>query len=232
MAQPRPGAVQTGTTEATRDRLINVAMQLFRQRGYDGTSLAAVAEQLKISAPAVYYHFSSKDELLFEAQKTITLRMLDVLQRNTARGTASERLRAFARTHVRAQLEFMAAGSERGVFTLVQMIRSLHGTQREQIEQVARRVLDLLREIIRQGVADGSFLPVDPTIAAFAIIGMNHHLFGWFNPDGELNVDEVAELHADFALRLVAADQAILSTLAPSRSRRESPDTQSRPAPG
>lgn len=48
----------------TRAQLQSVALELFAERGYDGTSLREIAERLGITKAAVYYHFRSKDELL------------------------------------------------------------------------------------------------------------------------------------------------------------------------
>lgn len=47
-----------------RDRILDVALDLFIANGYDGTSLREVAEQLGVTKAALYYHFESKDDIL------------------------------------------------------------------------------------------------------------------------------------------------------------------------
>ena len=47
-----------------RDRILAVALDLFTERGYDGTSLREIAEKLDVTKAALYYHFKSKDALL------------------------------------------------------------------------------------------------------------------------------------------------------------------------
>src|SRR5579875_2131133 len=47
-----------------RDRILDVALDLFIQNGYDGTSLRELAEQLGVTKAALYYHFTSKDDIL------------------------------------------------------------------------------------------------------------------------------------------------------------------------
>jgi AcrR family transcriptional regulator len=49
---------------STRDRILDVALDLFTENGYDGTSLREIAERIGVSKAAIYYHFSSKDEIL------------------------------------------------------------------------------------------------------------------------------------------------------------------------
>jgi AcrR family transcriptional regulator len=49
---------------STRERILDVALDLFTDQGFDATSMREIAERLGISKPAIYYHFASKDELL------------------------------------------------------------------------------------------------------------------------------------------------------------------------
>ena len=51
-------------TPDTRDRILDIALDLFTEQGYDGTSLRQIADQLGVTKAALYYHFSSKDEIL------------------------------------------------------------------------------------------------------------------------------------------------------------------------
>ena len=51
---------------ATRERILDVALELFNDRGYDKTSLREIAERLGITKAALYYHFDSKEDILLE----------------------------------------------------------------------------------------------------------------------------------------------------------------------
>ena len=67
-------AIATSTTAAappqpdaksdTRQRILDVALDLFTVQGYDGTSLREIAEQLGVTKAAIYYHFESKEDIL------------------------------------------------------------------------------------------------------------------------------------------------------------------------
>jgi AcrR family transcriptional regulator len=48
----------------TRERILEVAMELFIQQGYEATSLRQISDRLGVTKAALYYHFQSKDELL------------------------------------------------------------------------------------------------------------------------------------------------------------------------
>ena len=49
---------------STRERILDVALDLFVTQGYDGTSLRQIAEQLGVTKAALYYHFESKEDIL------------------------------------------------------------------------------------------------------------------------------------------------------------------------
>ena len=70
---PSPGSAAPGGGRAapggepeksTRDRILDVALDLFIDKGFDKTSLREIAEQLGFSKAALYYHFASKDDIL------------------------------------------------------------------------------------------------------------------------------------------------------------------------
>jgi AcrR family transcriptional regulator len=48
----------------TRDRILDVALDLFTAKGYDATSMREIAERLDITKPALYYHFDSKEDIV------------------------------------------------------------------------------------------------------------------------------------------------------------------------
>ncbi|MFB7248926.1 TetR/AcrR family transcriptional regulator [Streptomyces populi] len=53
-----------GRRTDTRERAQRVALQLFAEYGYEGTSLRMIAEKLNITKAALYYHYKSKEEIL------------------------------------------------------------------------------------------------------------------------------------------------------------------------
>jgi len=60
-AQPKGG-----TARSTRERILDVALELFTEQGYEKTSLRDIAEQLGITKAALYYHFERKQDILLE----------------------------------------------------------------------------------------------------------------------------------------------------------------------
>jgi AcrR family transcriptional regulator len=71
MAQRLKGHARSGAESApesetpdTRERILDIALELFTTQGYETTSLREIAERLGFSKAAIYYHFQSKDDIL------------------------------------------------------------------------------------------------------------------------------------------------------------------------
>jgi AcrR family transcriptional regulator len=62
----RKRRTQTERREETRERVLAAAARVFAQRGFDATSLEAIADQAGFSRGAVYYNFADKEELFLE----------------------------------------------------------------------------------------------------------------------------------------------------------------------
>src|SRR5271166_2308364 len=68
---------------STRDRILDVALDLFTEQGFDGTSLREIAEQLGVTKAAIYYHFASKDDILMALHMRLHEFSKDALSRLT-----------------------------------------------------------------------------------------------------------------------------------------------------
>ncbi len=55
---------EDGDTASTRERILDIALELFTTQGYDKTSMRQIAERLGFSKAAIYYHFTGKEDIL------------------------------------------------------------------------------------------------------------------------------------------------------------------------
>ena len=55
-----------GSAPETRERILDIALELFSEQGYDKTSLRDIAERLGTTKAALYYHFERKEDILLE----------------------------------------------------------------------------------------------------------------------------------------------------------------------
>jgi len=200
---------RTRSAEETRALIIREATLLFATRGYERTSLNAIAQSIGISAPALYYHFDSKDEILF-ATLEATLVNLCAMSANaeaSAGPAPADRLRAFVRAHVFHDVgnaEIMPMLNA-GLYNANKLIEDFSASRRKRLTLLQREFLDRLREILRAGQKKKEFRIDDITASAFAIIGIVDFAVYWFRTEGKLSVDQLADQYGELALRMVNA---------------------------
>ncbi len=181
-----PGSV--GRPGYDRDSLLAVAVEVFNERGYDGTSMGDLATRLGLSKSSIYHHVASKSELLARA----TDRALDALaavtqEPETTTGPAIERLEHL----VRRSVEVLVA--ELPYVTLLLRVRG--NTPVEQRALKRRRALDArVADLVRRAQDEGSLRPdVDPDLTARLVFGTVNSLVEWYRPGRGPRVDELAE---------------------------------------
>jgi AcrR family transcriptional regulator len=183
-------------TDLRRAAMCRTAAQIFRDRGFDATSVSDVARALGLTKAGLYHHFESKEALLFEIMTFGMDKVRDeVVVPVRAIRDPEERLRQLIVRHARITTRGQGAVAHLG-----DEIRALPPSARKQIEQRMRVYLDLVRGTLDELKAAGRLRPVDRTVAAFSIIGMVLWLPRWFRADGRLTQEQVADSIANLAL--------------------------------
>ena len=173
--------------ENKRDAVLRTAARLFSEKGFHGTSLELVADELHITRPTVYYYVKSKDEILFECVK-IALEMIErAAQEVTERGgSAVDQLMAVL--HKYAEIIMMEFG-----MCLVRVGEDpLPPESRRKLRKLQSSIDQKIRRLIAQGIEEKAFGPVDPKLAAFAVAGALNSIARWYRPAGELKPHQIA----------------------------------------
>jgi AcrR family transcriptional regulator len=143
---------------ATRARIADAAEALFRQIGYQKTSVADIARACAMSPANVYRFFPSKSAI----NEAITQRLLDTISGEleaiaAGSGSAADRLRATARHLYRRDVELFF--TEKRMHDMVGAAMTEHWGV---IEGFIARVLAAWEGLLREGVAAGEFRALDP----------------------------------------------------------------------
>ncbi|KAK1180720.1 TetR/AcrR family transcriptional regulator [Streptomyces sp. NBS 14/10] len=174
----------------TPESLLAVAVEVFNERGYDGTSMEHLSRAAGISKSSIYHHVKGKEELLRLAISRALDGLFGILQEPEARdGRAVQRLE-----HVtRRTTEVLMA--ELPYVTLLLRVRG--NTDTERWAMARRRGFDHeVAELVKQAVADGDLRPdVDARLATRLLFGMINSIVEWYRPGrgGAATVDEVAD---------------------------------------
>ena len=184
---------------ASRATVIDAACLLFAKRGYRGTSMKDIAETLGVSAPGLYNHVTSKQDILFAIMDKAMDRAIDALDAALAGvDDVSEQLRRATESLV---LDFLRYPAE--VTVCNNEVHSLDPANRVAIVAKRDQYAAQVRQIIAQGHRSGRFGTRTPDLAAFAVLEMGNGAKSWFRPSGRYPDTYVAREYGEFALRIV-----------------------------
>jgi AcrR family transcriptional regulator len=175
------------------DAVVEAALLLFMERGYDNAPMSLLAGRLGLTKAGLYHHFDSKEDLLFVAHKTAMQRQLGPLFAAAENEPDPERrLRTFLHDYARMLALEPTAG------LMIREARRLSPGHLKEIKNTWRFGLDLVRGAIIELQRSGRCrADVDPTFAAFAAIGMANWICYWFDPKRPNSADAVAKTIAD-----------------------------------
>ena len=191
--------------ETTRRQAIeDVASDLFRERGYAATSIRDIARALSVQGASLYAHVTSKEDVLWAIVDRAATRFEEAADHAEAEaeahrpGDPAEAIAALVEAHVDV---LTADVDEAGVF--VNEWRSLGEERRRQILGRRDAYQARFRRRIEEGVAIGAFAMTDPSIATSSILSAINGVAAWYDPDGRLPADRIADHLVDLVLRML-----------------------------
>jgi AcrR family transcriptional regulator len=145
----------------TRQRILDVALDLFTEQGFDGTSLRQIAEQLGVTKAALYYHFESKDDILMALHLRLhefgRVALLRMGEEPITMALWGELLDEIVGQMLAQRKIFLM--HERNQAALEKLHREDHDAEHEDIQNQFRRVLAdtrlPLRDRVRMGASFG-----------------------------------------------------------------------------
>jgi AcrR family transcriptional regulator len=169
--------------------ILRTAARIFAEKSYHSTPMRDISRATEVSLAGLYHYCKSKEELLFLIQDNCFGRVLERLeQRLGGVEDPVTKLGIFIENH----LSFFAANmSEMKV--LSHEAESLRGdlyahvsTRKDNYTKLARQILREVQE------TQQSKEPVDLTVATYALFGMMNWIYNWYDPQGKLNVSDLA----------------------------------------
>jgi AcrR family transcriptional regulator len=186
----RPAVLMPHTTSTARrpgrrgrpgydlESLLAVAVTVFNERGYDGTSMEDLSRRLGISKSSIYYHVDSKEQLLALALD----RALDGLFSVADDVLAAAGLPAIERLELLVRGSVQVLAEQHPYVTLLLRARGNTGTEQRALAR--RREFDrIVADLVDQAERDGDIRPdVDPAITARLLFGLVNSLVEWYRP--------------------------------------------------
>jgi TetR/AcrR family transcriptional regulator, cholesterol catabolism regulator len=185
-------------SQATREALIVVGLDLFFHNGYRQTTIQQIVDASGLTKGAFYHHFTSKDDLLLIAHETYLEKQLDVFRRVVDQNQSpSETLRIVIAEMVRGVLVHRA---ELALF--LEERRSLQGPRFENVRRLRHEFELAFTDLINAGVESGDFTTkaTESGVIALGLLGMVSWTYQWIREDGPHSPDKVAELLSSMVL--------------------------------
>ena len=172
-----------------RDELLRVSARLFREKGFDGTSIRDISSAAGMHSGSPFYHFKTKQDILVAVMEQGLAEGLRSLQAVAASAkTPEQKLTAMIRTQLATILE---DGND-FIPVLLYDWRSLTQANRRRVVQLKDRYDALWQQAIDDLKRAGR-LPGDPQLVRLLILGAVNWTGTWYRPGGRLSLDEIAE---------------------------------------
>jgi TetR/AcrR family transcriptional regulator, cholesterol catabolism regulator len=181
------------------EAIIAAASRNFLTKGYEGTSLQDIANDVGILKGSIYYYIKAKEDLLFEIVDRAQILFMATLDEDEdlASAPATARLGAFIRrwtTLTPTELEWCRVAE-----------RSFTRLSSPRLDEVIKRrdmFSDFVKGVIEQGVGERSFDPsVDVSLATITVFELLNSTAEWHQPRGRLSREAVADWYVTFTIR-------------------------------
>lgn len=183
-------------TSYTAASLLDVAVRVFNERGYDGTSMGDLAAALGISKSSIYHHVAGKDALLGLALDRALSALFAVLDEGPSTdGRARDRLEHVLRRSV-AVLD-----AELPSVTLLLRVRGNTPTEQAALER--RREFDRrVSALVHQAMVEGDLrADLDPALVTRLLFGTVNSLVEWYRPSRGADAGQVADTLVEMTFR-------------------------------
>ena len=180
----------------SREKLISVAVDLFADRGFKGTSIRDIANAMGMSISNIYHYFGNKEGLLLAILETTSKSLVEQLRKvSEAESDPLSRFQLLLKTHIKLSTVWK---KEAKIFFLDEEHLSPEGNEANLNYQ--REVLDIYRHQL-QSLKDSGYIKARSlTVLAFNILGVINWNLRWYRPDGSMSLEEVSREIIDFVL--------------------------------
>ncbi|SHL12068.1 transcriptional regulator, TetR family [Pseudonocardia thermophila] len=170
------------------DEIVDIAVGVFLERGYDATSMADLAKAAGVTKSSLYYHVSSKEELFELGVGRALDALFGVLKEpESLTGPAVGRIR-----HIVRRMVAIVAAQRPEVALLV---RARGNTPAEQRVLDRRKQFDrAMAVLVEQAVREGDLrIPMEPALYARLILGAAASVVEWYRPGGSVKPAQLVE---------------------------------------
>ena len=182
---------------SAKGRLLKAAATLFRDKGFERTTVRELAKEVGIQSGSLFHHYASKQEILLNVMEQTILLNTELMKLSLSQNhSTGDKLHALILCELQAIL--IDTGTEMAV--LVYEWRGLNPDNQAQIltlrDNYERLWLDILDSAYQE-----ELISVAPSILRRLLTGAISWSINWYNPQGDLSLDELALMTLSLALK-------------------------------
>ena len=171
-----------------KQEILNISAKQFREKGFAAASMRDLASDLGMEAASLYYHISSKDELLETICFSMSEKFITAIKEvNDIYFNAEEKLRMAIKLHV----QLITENLDQSVVFLNEW-RHLKEPHKSKYISLRDEYENEFKSIIVQGKEEDIFDDVDLEFANLIILSAVNWIYQWYNPKGKMTSVEIA----------------------------------------
>jgi AcrR family transcriptional regulator len=203
--QPDRVALTKGAlNEARWSEILDAAEQMFCEVGYEATTIEEIASRVGLLKGSLYYYIQNKADVFYHISARSLTRHLRALQDDpgVCEGETIPRL-----LHFIDQYMYQLDTSYKGIPILARDVTFLDADQKASLTAIRQQIHLMLKEILAQGVREGSFdSTLDTSVATNSILSLMNNTRGWYRPTGRRSSREIQQWYKKFILKGLAAE--------------------------
>jgi AcrR family transcriptional regulator len=172
-------------TLTRKEEIIEVASQLFKEKGYNAVSMRDIALAMGIKAASLYNHISGKQELLstliLRVAREFTVGMNHVVQ---TRDTPLQKIEKIIELHIDITVNY-----SEGLAALNNDWMHLENDDLHAFVKMREDYEENFRQIIKKGIKEGEIRSYHPEVILFSILSTLRTLYLWYQKRGKLDVN-------------------------------------------
>lgn len=195
VAQPDIAPTAHETDESRRTLVILTAARLFRQNGYERTTVRELAEAVGLRSGSLFHHFRNKEEILVAVMANGIQSVIDAGRGLMARhADPAARLEGLFRLHMASLIDGVGGDA---MHAMIYEWRSLSPSARESVRQLTEQYEALWHQAIDEAAACG-LVEGDAAILRKQVLGGMNCSVAWYRPGGRLDAQAFTDamLHA------------------------------------
>ena len=179
-----------------KEQIQQTAAKLFREKGFEASTMRDIASNMNIEAASLYHHIKSKEEILENICFGMGEKFLIALREvNDIYFDAEKKLTMAILYHV----QIMTSNLDEAAVFLNEW-RSLPPVSLLKFKKARDQYESEFRIIIKDGKNEDIFDNVDEKFAALTVLSAVNSIYTWYNPKGRLSPNEIANRLSTFIL--------------------------------